>query len=79
MDREEFAHRLEVRANIIREAQREREIYERGVNAIAELEGVQPCSSQDCSVRAEYFSTYSQYCEKHLAIPNPKILEGASA
>ena len=36
MDREEFAHRLEVRANIAREAQRERELHERGVKAMAE-------------------------------------------
>lgn len=36
MDRDEFAHRLEVRANIAREAQREREIYERGVIAMRE-------------------------------------------
>ena len=36
MDRDEFAHRLEVRANIEREAQRERDIYARGVKAMAE-------------------------------------------
>jgi hypothetical protein len=36
MDRDEFAHRLEVRANIAREAQRERDLYERGIKAMAE-------------------------------------------
>ncbi len=36
MDRDELAHRLEVRANIAREAQREREAYERGVKAMQE-------------------------------------------
>jgi hypothetical protein len=41
MDREEFAHRLEVRANIAREAQRERDIYARGVKALAEAKGIE--------------------------------------
>jgi hypothetical protein len=36
MDRDELAHRLEVRANIARESRREREIHERGVKAMAE-------------------------------------------
>ena len=36
MDRDELAHRLEVRANIAREAARERETYERGIKAMAE-------------------------------------------
>ena len=36
MDRDELAHRLEVRANIAREAARERDLYERGVKAMAE-------------------------------------------
>jgi hypothetical protein len=41
MDREEFAHRLEVRANIAREAQRERELYERGVKALRDAQGIE--------------------------------------
>ena len=41
MDRDEFAHRLEVRANIAREAQREREIYERGVKAMKDAQGIE--------------------------------------
>jgi hypothetical protein len=36
MDRDELAHRLEVRANIEREAKRERDLHERGVKAMAE-------------------------------------------
>jgi len=76
---EEFIESMQVQVNIMNEKRREREVYERGVKAKAEALGVQPCSSQDCSVRAEYFGTYSQYCESHLAIKDAKILEGASA
>jgi hypothetical protein len=53
MDREEFAHRLEVRANIAREAQRERDIHARGVKAIRDAQGIE---SSDYAVNSVTFA-----------------------
>ena len=79
MNTEEFVESMQVKVNIMNEQKREREIYARGIEAKAEVVGAQPCSVQDCGVRARYFSTYNQYCEGHMAIKGMDILKKVSA
>ena len=76
MEREELAHRLEVRANIVREAQRLASIKARNVEALVEaVDGVQPCTVSDCNVKARYFSTRQNFCENHLLIQRSDIFK----